>query len=148
MREGIDALADIHEAHSHIHKVYFGMLVKYPHDLAGVHSGTTTDSDNAIGSEGTHSLGTFLSGSQRRIGSDFEEAGVSDAKFVELVGNGLSVAILEQELVGDDEDALLAHNVAQLLESGGQAATLKVNFFRSAEPQHIFFSFCNKLGIE
>ena len=27
LREGVDTLADIHKAHSHVHKVCFGMLV-------------------------------------------------------------------------------------------------------------------------
>ncbi len=40
---------------------------------------------------------------QRRIGLDVVEAVVGDAHLVELVGDGPGVAILVEELVGDDE---------------------------------------------
>ena len=92
--EGVHALADIHEAHGHIHKVALGMLVHHPHDLGRVHGAAAAQGDDAVGREIGHLLGASLGAGQGGIGRDVKERGVLDAHFVQLVGNRLGIAVM------------------------------------------------------
>ena len=137
--EGVHPLADIHEAHRHVEEVHFGMFVEHPHDLAGIHRGAAAEGDDHVGLEVRHQLGAFLRAGEVGIGRDVVEAGVADAHFVELVGDGLDIVVLIQEFVGDDERPLLVHDVFEFVEGDGQAAPLVIDFFRQTQPQHILF---------
>ena len=137
VREGVDALADVHEAHRHVLKIDLGVLVQYPHDLCGVHRRTAADRDDDVGLEALHHLGAHLRAAERRVGSDLAEGGVHNAHLVELTLDRLCVAVRVQEAVGDDEGFLFIHNGAQLVESDGQTALLDIYLFRRSEPKHI-----------
>ncbi len=69
-----------------------------------------------------------------------------DTQLIQLVLDGLGVAVLVEELVGDDEGALLAHG-AQLVQSNRHAPALEVNLFRGAVPQHIGLPLCHNLSV-
>ena len=146
--EGEDTLADVHEVHGHVLKLALGVLVHHPHDLAGVHSGATADGDDDVRLKESHLLGAATCALQRRIGLDVVEAVVGDAHLVELGLDGAGVAILEEELVGDDEGALLAHDVAQLVEGDGRGTLLEVDLLGSAEPQHILTALGHSLNVD
>ena len=148
LREGVHALADIHEAHCHVEEVHFRMLVHDPHNLAGVHCGTAADGDNAVRLEGGHGLCAFLRAGEGRVGRNIVERGVDDAQLIQLVGNRLGEAGFEQERVGDDEAALLAHNCLEFIQGDRQAALLEVDLFRRTEPQHILPPDGNSLDVQ
>ena len=80
--ECIDALANIHKAHGHVLEIDFGVFVHDPHDLCGVHGGTTAQSDDDIGLERDHLLRSLDGATERRIGRDVEEARMCNAHFV------------------------------------------------------------------
>ena len=124
------------------------MLVEYPHDLRSVHSGAAAERDDNVGLEGAHSLGAPLCGNERRIGLNVGEGGVGDAHFVELIGDRLGVAVLVKEGVGDEEGALFAHNVPELLKCDGHAALLDINLFGRSEPKHVLSPLSDRLDIE
>ena len=145
--EGEDTLADVHEVHGHVLEVRLGVLVHHPHDLAGVHCGTAADGDDDIRFEERHLLGAATCALQGGIGLNVVEAVVSDAHLIELGLDGTRVAILEEELVGNDEGALLAHYVAELVECDGRAALLEVDLLGCAEPQHVLAALCHGLDV-
>ena len=60
----------------------------------------------------SHGLGAFLGAGQGGIGRHVEEGGVLHAHLIQLVGDGLGVAVVVQEGVGNDEGPLLAHDVS------------------------------------
>ena len=62
--------------------------------------------------------------------------------------DGLGIAVLVQEGVGDDEGFLLAHDVLQLIQSHRQAALLEINLFRRTEPQHVLSPLGDGLDVE
>jgi len=124
------------------------MLVHDPHNLAGVHCGTAADGDNAVRLEGGHRLGAFLCAGEGRVGRNIVERGVDDAQLIQLVGNRLGEAGFEQERVGDDEAALLAHNCLEFIQGDRQAALLEVDLFRRTEPQHILPPDGNSLDVQ
>ena len=70
LRERVDPLSDILEAHRHIEEVSLGVLVKYPHDLAGVHSGAAAEGDDNVGLELLHLLRALHRACERRVGSN------------------------------------------------------------------------------
>ena len=109
-REGINSLSDIHKTHCKIHEVYFRMFVKYPHDFAGVHSGTTAQSNNAIRLERFHLFRTFFCACKSRVRSYVKERSMLNAHFVKFVGNRLCISIVIQETVCNDKCFFLAHN--------------------------------------
>ena len=146
--ESIDTLTDIREAHSHIHEVCFRMLVKNPHDLAGVHSGTAAESDNHVRLKRHHLSGTLTGTCQRRVGRYVVERGVRDSHAVQLIGDALGKAVLVQEAVGYDKCLFLAHNGFQFVKSNRETALLKINLFRCSEPKHIFSPLRNGLDID
>ena len=123
------------------------MLIEYPHDLAGVHCGAAADGDNAVGLERYHLCGAFLGAGEGRVGSDVKECGVDYAHFVELVGDRLSVAVVIQEAVCDDERTLLAHDVLKLVKSNGQAAFL-IYTFSGVSNQSIFSPLGDRFDID
>ncbi len=137
VRECVNSLAYIYEAHSHILEIRLGVLVKYPHDLSSVHCGTAAHCDNAVRLELSHELRAALCGSEGGIGLYIGEGGVCNAHLVKLIGDYLGETALEQERVGYNEHALLVQNVLKLLESNGQTALLYINLFGCAEPEHI-----------
>ena len=146
--EGEDTLADVHEVHGHVLKLALGVLVHHPHDLAGVHSGATADGDDDVRLKEGHLLGAATCALQRRIGLDVIEAVVGDAHLVELGLDGAGVAILEEELVGDDEGALLAHDGTELVEGDGRGTLLEVDLLGSAEPQHVLTALGHSLNVD
>ena len=146
--EGEDTLADVHEVHGHVLELALGVLVHHPHDLAGVHSGATADGDDDVRLKESHLLGAATCALQRRIGLDVVEAVVGDAHLVELGLDGAGVAILEEELVGDDEGALLAHDGTELVEGDGRGTLLEVDLLGSAEPQHVLTALGHSLNVD
>ena len=124
------------------------MLVHHPHNLAGVHCGTAADGDDDIRLEERHLLGAATCALQGGIGLNVVEAVVSDAHLIELGLDGTRVAILEEELVGNDEGALLAHYGAELVECDGRAALLEVDLLGCAEPQHVLAALCHGLDVD
>ena len=146
--ERVDALADIHEAHGHVHEVHLGVLVENPHDLGCVHGAAAADGDDDVRLEAGHKLGALLGAGERRIGGDVCESREGNA----LLGEGLldhaGVAVGIEEGVRHDERALLAHDLAQFAKREREAALLLVDLLRAAEPQHVFSSHCNSLNID
>ena len=124
------------------------MLIHDPHDLTGVHCGTAAHGNDYIGLEGCHLGGAGLGAGEAGIGSHIIEGGVLDAHFVQLLLNGLGVTIVVQEGVRDKEGLFLAHNGLQLIQSDAQAALLDVDLLGSAEPEHVFPSFCHSLDVQ
>ena len=148
LREGVHALADIHEAHSHIHEIHVRMLVHHPHDLAGVHGGAAAHRDDAVRLERGHGLGAFLRAGQGGIGRHVIEGGMGDTHLVELIGDGLGIAVLVEEGVGHDEGPLFAHDGLQLCQSHRQATFLEIDLFRRAEPQHVLSPLGDGLDVD
>ena len=146
--EGIDSLADIDEAHCHIHEVCLSMLVEHPHDFGGIHGRSTAQCDNGIRLESSHLCDAFLGITQRGIRLDIEEGGVCNPHLIQLVGDGLGVAIAVQEGIRYDKCLLCLPNSAKLIQRNGQAALFDVDLFRRPEPQHVFPSFCHSLDIQ
>ena len=148
LREGVDALADIHEAHCHIHEVRLGMLVENPHDFCRVHSGAAAQGDYRVRLEGSHLLNALFGALERRVGSNVAEGRVYYAHLVELIGYRLGVAVFVKEVVGDYERSLLAHDVLELIESDGQAALLDIDLLRCSEPKHILSPLSHGLDVD
>ena len=143
--EGVDTLADIHEAHGHVLEIRLGMLIQHPHDLARVHGGAAADGENQIGLEGRH-LRRALSGTgEGGIGSYVVEGGMGNPHSVQLLLHRLRVAVLVQERVGDDECLLV---IFQLGQSYRQAALLEINLFRRTEPEHVLPPNCHSLDVQ
>ena len=148
LRVGVDPLADVHEIHGHVLEVGLGVLVEDPHDLAGVHGRTAAEGDDHVGLKAREDLRTLARALQRGVRGDVPEAGVLDAQLVELLLDGLDEAVLEQELVRDDERALLVHDTAELVEGHGLAAPLEVDLLGCAEPEHVLPPLCDRLDVE
>ena len=111
------------------------MLIEHPHDLAGIHGGAAADGQNQVRLESRH-LGRALPGAGKgRIGGHIVEGGVGDAHFVQLVFNGLRVAVIVQEAVRDDKCLFMSF---QLGQGDGQAALFEIDLFRRTEPEHVF----------
>ena len=146
--EGVDTLADIHEAHGHIHEIRFRMFIEHPHDLSGIHGGAAAQSDNDIRLEGCHLCCTGFGAAEGRIRFDFEEAGMRNAHLVQLVRDRFRVAVLVEETVGHDKCPLLSHHGFQFIKSYRQASFLDVHLLRCPEPQHVFSPFRHCLNIQ
>ena len=146
--ELVDTLPDIHEVHAHGLEVGIGMLVQHPHDLGSVHGRTAAQSDDHVGLEVADLLHALHSAAQGGIGSNVVEASVLDAQLVQLIGDVLGEATLEQEGVGDDKRLLAVVFGLQLVESHRHAALLKVNLLRRSEPQHILSPLGNGLDVD
>ena len=71
-----------------------------------------------------------------------------DSHFVEFIGDGLGVAVVVQETIGDDKRLLFAHNVFEFVKSDGQAALLHIDLLRHSEPKHIFSPLRNRFDID
>ena len=138
LREGVNSLADIHEAHSQIQEVYFRMLVHYPHDLTCVHCRTAAQCDDAVWFECAHCMCAGFCAGEVRVRCYFIEAGVLDSHFVKFILNWFYIAIFIKEGVGDNEASLLAHYLAQFIQGNRHTAFLQVYFLRCSKPQHIF----------
>ncbi len=124
------------------------MLVEHPHDLAGVHGGAAAQGDDDIGAEGGHGRGALLGAGEGGIGGYLIEAGVLDPHLVQLLFDGLDVAVLIQEGIGDDERLFLVHDGAELIQSDRHAALLEVDLFRRPEPQHVLSPLGHGLDVE
>ena len=124
------------------------MLIENPHYLARIHSRTAAESDNAVGCEIGHLLGSCNSAGKRRVGSDIKECGVDNAHFVELIRYRLGITVAIEESVRYDKGTLLTHDIFQLIESDRQTAFLYIHLFGSAEPEHILSPFGNCFYIE
>ena len=148
LREAVDALADIHEAHRHIVEVGLGVFIENPHDLRRVHGAAAADGDDDVGIKAGHELGAFLGASERRVGSNVREGREHDTLGRERLLDRLGVAVGVEEGVGHDERALLLHFFTEFTEREREATLLLVNLLGSAEPQHIFSSHCNRLYID
>ena len=123
------------------------MLVQHPHDLGSVHGGAAAQGDNHVGLEIADLLDAFHSAAQSGVRSHVVEAGVLDAQLVQLIGDVLGEARLEQEGVGDDEGLLAVVFGLELIQSHGHAALLEVHLLRRAEPQHVFSPLGNGLNV-
>ena len=124
------------------------MLVEDPHDLPRVHGGAAAQGDDHIRLEGRHGLGALLRVGQSGVGLDIGEYGVDNAHGGELVGNGLGVAVLEEEGVGDDKRPLLAQHIPQLIQCHREAALLEIDLLGGAEPQHILSPLRHGLDVQ
>ena len=98
--------------------------------------------------EQAHLGGTTASALQGGVGLDIIEAVVRDAHLVKLSLDSAGVAILEQELVGHDEGALLAHDAADFVERHRRGALLEVHLLGSAEPQHVLAALRDGLDVD
>ena len=72
---------------------------------------------------------------------------MSDAHLVQLIGDGLCIAVAVEEGVGDDKDFFLAHDVFQFIKSDSQAALFDIEFFGGSEPEHVFSPFGDGLDV-
>ena len=124
------------------------MLIQHPHDLSSVHCGAAAERDDHVGVEAAHCFCALLGGDQGRVRLNVRESGVGDAHFVELIGDRLEIAVFIQERVCDKEGSLLAHDVAQLLQCDGHAASLDIDLFGCSEPKHILSPLGNGLDVE
>ena len=116
--------------------------------LGRVHGRAAADGDDHIGLEQAHLGGTAASALQGGVGLDIIEAVVRDAHLVKLSLDSAGVAILEQELVGHDEGALLAHDAADFVERHRRGALLEVHLLGSAEPQHVLAALRDGLDVD
>ena len=148
LREGVGALADIHEAHGHIHKVDLGVFIHHPHDLTGVHGRAAAQRNDAVGLEGRHLRGALLGAGQRRVGLNVIERGVLNAHGVQLIRNGLGIAVVVQEAVRHQKNLFLAQYGAQLIQRNVQAAFFQIYLLRCAEPQHVFSPLAYGLDVQ
>ena len=82
MRECEDSLTDIHKVHSHIIKVGVRIFIENPHDLAGIHCGTTAHCDNAVRLKHSHCSSTGSCRSERWIWLYIVEAGMYDSHLI------------------------------------------------------------------
>ena len=146
--EGINSLTDIDKAHCHIHKVSFGMLIENPHNLCRVHSRTTTERDDCIGSEGSHLRCALSCICKCWVGLNVKECCVLNTHCVKLVCNGLCVTVLIKECIGYDKRLFSAANCFKLVKCYGEATLLYINLFRCSEPKHIFSPLSNCFNIE
>ena len=148
LREGVDTLADINKAHSHVHEVRFRVLIENPHDLRRVHRGAAAESDYRVGLESSHLLNALFGALESRVGSNVAESRMDNAHLVELIGYRLGVAVFVKEVIGDDERSLLAHDVLELVERDGQAALLDVDLLRCSEPKHVLSPLSHSLDVD
>ena len=148
LRERVDALADVHEAHRHVLEVRLGVFVEHPHDLRRVHRAAAADGDDDVRLEARHELCALLGAGEGRVGRDVGERREHDALLFERLLDGLGVAVRVEEGVGHDERLLLAEFLAEFAQGDGEAAFLLVDLFRRAEPQHVFSSHCDCLDVD
>ena len=146
--EGVNSLADIDEAHCHIHEVCLGMLVENPHDLCGVHCRTTAKGDDGVGLECSHLRRTLGCVCKGGVGLYVEECLVLNTHLVKLVGDGLGVTVLVKECVGYDECLLCASDCTKLVESNGETTLLDIYLLRCSEPKHVFSPLCYCLNVQ
>ncbi len=144
-RELVDALADIHEAHCDVVEVDFRVFVEQPHDLGRVHRGAAADGDDDIRLEGVHALQSLAGGAEGRVRENVGEDFGLDAHVFKNLQSVVEQAVLIEELVGDEEGALLVAEVAQTFS---QAAVFEVDFRRDTEPQHVFSPLCNGFDVQ
>ena len=124
------------------------MLVHYPHDLAGVHCGSTAQSDDGVGLEGLHLLHALLCALQCRVRSYLVEACMLNTHLVQFFLDRFHVAVLIQESICYDKCFLLVHDGSQLVQGNRHAAFLKVDLFWCSEPQHILSPLGHCLDID
>ena len=148
LREYIDSLTNIHEVHSQIFEVALLMLIHEPHDLAGIHGRTATQSDDDIRSECLQLLKTFPCYLKRRVRSHLIEAGMGDTHIVQLIRNRFCHTAGVKERIRNDEGFLLSIVCFQLVQRNRQTAFLKVNLLRCTEPKHILSPFSNGLDTD
>ena len=122
-----------------------GVLVEEPHDLGRVHRGAAADGDDDIGLEGVHPFHAFAGGSEGRIGQNIGEDFGFDSHLFEELERVVQQTVLIEELVGDEEGALL---VAEVAETLSQAAVFEVDFRRDSEPKHVFSPLCYRFDVQ
>ena len=148
LRERIDALADVQEAHRHVLEVRFRVFVEHPHDLRRVHRAAAADGDDDVRLEARHELRALLGAGEGRVGRDVGERREHEPLLLERLLDGLGVAVRVEEGVGHDERLLLAELLAEFAQGDGEAAFLLVDLFRRTEPQHVFSSHCDCLDVD
>ena len=146
--ECVNTLAYIHKAHCHIHKVCFGVLVKNPHNFARVHSAAAAESDYAVRSKSSHLLCAFFCACKRRVGSNVKECCVLNTQFIKFVGDGLCIAVVIKEAVGNYKRTFFAHNGFKLVKRNRQAAFFNIHLSRCSEPKHILSPFGNRFNVD
>ena len=67
---------------------------------------------------------------------------MSYSHLIELIRDGLGVAVLIKEGICYDKCLLCTSDTSQLVKSYRQTTFLDVYLFRRSEPKHIFPSFC------
>ncbi len=138
LREGVGALADVHEAHRHIEEVALRVLVENPHDLAGVHGAASADGDDHVRLELGHQTRPVHRARDRRIRRHVGERRHGAPLLFKATLDRLRVAIRVEEVVRHDERALAVPDFADLAQRHRQAALLDIDLFRCTEPQHVF----------
>ena len=123
------------------------MLVKYPHNFTGVHSGTTAQCNNAVRFKCAHSSGAGLCRCQGRIRLYIIEAGMYNSHGIQFIFNWFGVAVFVKERVCYDESTFLMHNGSQFIQGNRHTALLKVYLLRQSHPEHIFSPFSYGLNI-
>ncbi len=127
MREGINSLADIHKAHSHIQKVDFGVFVHDPHDLCRIHGRTAADRDNNVGLKVAHLLYTFVCAGNRGIGRNVEESCMGNSFRIEYFGDLLRKSTFIKKRVGNDKRFLFVIDfLSEFFQSYTEAAAFEV----------------------
>ena len=134
LREGVDALSNVAEAHRHVLKIYVGMFVEDPHDLSCVHCRSAAYRKDEIRPERRHLCCALFGTCQRGVGCNVIECRMRDTHFVELLLDRLRIAVLIEERVCDDERSFV---MFQLVERDRQAALFEIGLFRCAKPKHI-----------
>ena len=118
------------------------MFVHNPHDLRGVHRGTTTQRDNHVWFEGVCQFCTFTNDAQGRVSFYFEEDFSFNACCFQYGSDLISITIVEQEAVSHDERTFVAIS-NHFIQRDWQGATAEVDRFRKFVPQHVFSSLSN-----
>ena len=70
-----------------------------------------------------------------------------NVKFVELFADGIHIAVIVKEGVGNDKCLFSVSYGLKLVKSNGQATLLNINLFRGSEPKHVFPSFGNSFNV-
>lgn len=132
--EFVDTLTDIHETLGEAGEVDLVVLVLETNHLHQIHGGTTTEGDEQVWLEGVDQGEALVAASKVRVWGDVEEDGALDAVGLEWLDDPVSVAEVEQHLVGDEEASL---EDIQLLEGLLEAPVLEVHLGWGLEPEAV-----------
>ena len=123
------------------------MLIQQPHDLGGVHRGTTADGDDGVRFELlTHHGGAALDGFDARLRLDVvdDAEGHAVGTCTQLVDDLVDHAKLLHDLIAHDDGLFDAVHVAQVLDG----VRLEVGLGRNLEPLHVVVPPSDALDVE